>query len=93
MGQYAAARAAFAKMLELKPGLMSYNRNLVRSLQFAQADFEVRQDVYTYDALSWALFKNQRFQKASRASAEALFFYHAGMIANSLGKRPSPGIP
>jgi tetratricopeptide (TPR) repeat protein len=26
MGQYDAARAAFAKMLELKPGLMSYNR-------------------------------------------------------------------
>jgi tetratricopeptide (TPR) repeat protein len=69
------------------------NRNLARSLEFAQSDFEVRQDVYTYDALAWALYKNQRLEEASRASAEALklgspealFFYHAGMIANALG--------
>jgi tetratricopeptide (TPR) repeat protein len=69
------------------------NRNLARSLEFAQSDFEVRQDIYTYDALAWALYKNQRFEEASRASAEALklgspealFFYHAGMIANALG--------
>jgi tetratricopeptide (TPR) repeat protein len=73
------------------------NRNLARSLEFAQSDFEVRQDVYTYDALAWALYKNQRFEEASRASAEALklgspealFFYHAGMIANALSNTDS----
>lgn len=69
------------------------NRNLAQSLEFAQSDFEVRQDVYTYDALAWALYKNQRFEEAARASAqalklgspEALFYYHAGMIANARG--------
>jgi tetratricopeptide (TPR) repeat protein len=69
------------------------DRNLARSLEFAQADFEVRQDVYTWDALGWALYKNRRFEEASHASAEALklgapealFFYHAGMIAGALG--------
>jgi tetratricopeptide (TPR) repeat protein len=69
------------------------SRNLARSLEFAQADFEVRQDVYTYDALAWALYKNQRFEEAFGASREALklgapealFYYHAGMIANALG--------
>jgi tetratricopeptide (TPR) repeat protein len=69
------------------------DRNLARSLELAQADFEVRQDVYTYDALAWALYKNQRYEEASRASEEALklgapealFYYHAGMIANALG--------
>ncbi len=68
-------------------------RNLTQSLAFAQADFEVRQDVYTYDVLAWALYKNKRYQEAWRASEEALkigapealFFYHAGMIANSMG--------
>src|SRR5579871_164037 len=69
------------------------NRNLAQSLEFAQSDFEVRQDVYTYDAMAWALYKNQRFEEAARASAlalkldapEALFFYHAGMISEALG--------
>jgi len=71
------------------------DRNLPGALQLAQADFEVRQDVYTYDALAWALFKNKRYEEARKASdqslklgtPEAQFFYHAGMIANALGDR------
>ena len=43
--------------------------------------------------LAWALYKNQHYREAARASEEALklgapealFFYHAGMIANSMG--------
>jgi tetratricopeptide (TPR) repeat protein len=69
------------------------DRNLTRSLELAQADFEVRQDIYTYDTLAWALYKNRRYPEALRASEqalklgapEALFSYHAGMIANALG--------
>ncbi len=69
------------------------DRNLDKSLELAQADFEIRQDVYTYDALSWALFKKGRYQEARQASGnalklgtpEAMFFYHAGLIANALG--------
>jgi len=69
------------------------DRNLNQSLELAKADFEVRQDVYTYDVLAWALYKNQRYEEARKASdqalklnaPEALFFYHAGMIANSMG--------
>ncbi len=65
------------------------NRNLAKSLGLAEADLQVRQDVFTYDAYAWALFKNQRYEEAWKASAqalrlgspEALFFYHAGMIA------------
>jgi tetratricopeptide (TPR) repeat protein len=73
------------------------DRNLTRSLEFAQADFEVRQDIYTYDALAWVLYKNRRYQEAWRASEEALklgapeasLFYHAGMAANALGDSAS----
>ena len=71
------------------------DRNLPHALELAQADFEVRQDVYTYDALAWALYKNKRYEEARRASdkalqlgaPEALFFYHSGMIADALGDR------
>ncbi len=70
------------------------NRNLTRALEFAQSDFKVRQDIYTYDALAWALYKNRRYEEASDASRaalklgapEALLFYHAGMIEQALGK-------
>jgi tetratricopeptide (TPR) repeat protein len=73
------------------------DRNLTQSLELAQADFEIRQDVYTYDTLAWALYKNRRYPEALRASEEALklgapeavFFYHAGMIANALGDNVS----
>ena len=69
------------------------DRNLTKSLELAQADFEIRQDIYTHDALAWSLYKNKRYEEASRASQaalktgapEALLFYHAGMIAQASG--------
>jgi tetratricopeptide (TPR) repeat protein len=69
------------------------DRSLTRALELAQADFEIRQDIYTYDALAWTLYKNKRYAEAARASKEALktgapealFHYHAGMIAHALG--------
>lgn len=71
------------------------DRNLKRALELARADFEIRQDVYTNDALAWALFKNGRLEEARHASEqalklgtpEAMFYYHAGMIAAAQGDR------
>ena len=48
----------------------------------------VRQDIYAYDLLAWALYKNGHLQEAQAAIAEALklgtqdarLFFHAGMI-------------
>jgi tetratricopeptide (TPR) repeat protein len=68
-------------------------RALDESLQLARADLQIRHDVYTQDALSWALYKNHQYHEAAAASEqalklgtpEALFFYHAGMIAHALG--------
>lgn len=70
-------------------------RKLDRALELAQAELAVRGDVYTYDALAWALCKNGRYEEAERAAGKALqfgtpepmFYYHAGMIANALGKK------
>jgi len=65
------------------------NRNLGRALELARAELETRKDVYTYDALSWVLFRDGRQKEAEEASAKALefrtpepmFLYHAGIIA------------
>lgn len=67
------------------------DRNPAKSLELAEADLQVRQDIYTYDAYAWALFKNKRYNEAWSASEkamklgtpEAMFYYHAGMIANA----------
>jgi tetratricopeptide (TPR) repeat protein len=71
------------------------DRNLARALELAQAETGVRGDVYTYDALAWALLKNGRSQEAERAATKALqfgtqepaFYYHAGLIAAVLDKK------
>ena len=70
------------------------NRNLGRALALAQGELATRQDVYTYDALSWALFRSGRQKEAEEASAKALdqktpeplFLYHAGVIAIAGGR-------
>jgi len=71
------------------------DQNLARALELAQAETGVRGDVYTYDALSWTLYKNGRPEEAQQAVAKALqfgtqepaFYYHAGLIAAALDKR------
>jgi len=70
-------------------------RKLDRALELAQAELDVRGDVYTYDALAWALFKNGRYAEAEQAAGKALrfgtpdpaFYFHAGMIASALRKQ------
>jgi tetratricopeptide (TPR) repeat protein len=70
------------------------NRNLRRAVELAQGELATRKDVYTYDALSWALFRSGRQKEAEEASAKAmaldtpepLFLYHAGLIALGGGR-------
>ncbi len=70
-------------------------RNLGRALELARAEFEVRADVYTWDALSWVLYKNKKFGEAKQASEKALaqhtpeplFYFHAGMVAEANGDK------
>ncbi len=66
---------------------------LPEALVLAKKEFEVRHDVYTWDALAWALYKNGRFEDAGKADVNALaqgtrdslLLYHAGLIAAKLG--------
>jgi tetratricopeptide (TPR) repeat protein len=67
---------------------------LDESLALAHKEFEVRHDIYTWDALAWALYKNGKYQEANDAmenalrpgARDALLFFHAGMIAGRLGQ-------
>jgi tetratricopeptide (TPR) repeat protein len=70
--------------------------HLDRALELIREELKVRQDVYTYDALAWALYKNKQYSEAQQAMDRALkmdtpepgFYYHAGMIALALGRKP-----
>ena len=63
------------------------------ALNLAIKELELRKDVYGYDALAWALYKNGRYEEAGDAITKAMrlgtidatLFYHAGMIHNLLG--------
>lgn len=67
---------------------------LSEALALAQKELEVRHDVYTWDALAWALYKNGKFSDAASASEKALrlgtqdslLLFHAGMIAEAMAQ-------
>jgi tetratricopeptide (TPR) repeat protein len=82
-----------------------YNRNLAvvysnhdlrpeKALELARRELDVRGDVYTWDALAWACYKNRKYSEAEQAMEKAMrpgtpdpmLYYHAGMIARAVGK-------
>ena len=82
---------------ELALFLADHDRRLDESLALAQKELELRHDVYTWDALAWALLKNNRPQKARDAMQKALaqgtldplLFFHAAAIERKLGNSSS----
>jgi tetratricopeptide (TPR) repeat protein len=72
-----------------------HDMKLAESLDLAQKELEVRRDIYTWDALAWALYKNGRLADAAKASEKAMRFgtkdslllFHAVMIADRMGQR------
>jgi Flp pilus assembly protein TadD len=65
-----------------------------RALELARAEFAVRRDVYTYDALAWALFKNGKTAEAlsvidkalAQKTPEPSFHEHAAQIFAATGR-------
>jgi tetratricopeptide (TPR) repeat protein len=79
------------------------NRNLVfafadhdikldRALSLAKGELEFRRDIYSYDALAWALYKNRQYTEAQQYmekalalhTPEPLFQQHAGAIRQAM---------
>jgi tetratricopeptide (TPR) repeat protein len=102
-GDFGAAERAYA--LAEREGLRGDRRGLsvmdstlgrrpARALELAEAERAVRGDIYTEDALAWALYRNGRFELA-RASIErarsfgtrdARLLFHHGAILIALGR-------
>jgi tetratricopeptide (TPR) repeat protein len=72
---------------------LDHDLSVAEALTLAQKDLDVRHDVYAYDTLAWAYYKNGRTEEAARVMPEALrwgtkdalLFFHAGMIYYRLG--------
>jgi len=70
------------------------DRKVDRALALVEGELRGRRDIYTYDALAWALYKNKKYEEAGKAKEKALelgtpepaFYYHAGMIERALGQ-------
>jgi tetratricopeptide (TPR) repeat protein len=70
-----------------------HGMKLEQAVTLARKELEVRQDVYTWDVLAWALFKHGETKEAATAITHALsqgtkdaqLFFHAGMIYAGLG--------
>ncbi len=70
-----------------------HDRELPRALELARLEVGARQDVYAYDLLAWALYKNGHTTEAMAAMTEALklgtkdarLFFHAGLIHRAAG--------
>ena len=66
-----------------------HDRNLDEALRLARQERERRRDVYTCDALAWALYKKGLYAEARAASDEALrlgtrdprLLYHASAVS------------
>jgi tetratricopeptide (TPR) repeat protein len=71
-----------------------HDQKLPEALELAKQELEVRRDIYAYDVLAWALYKNHQSEAALAAMTEALklgtndarLFFHAGMIHHRLGE-------
>jgi tetratricopeptide (TPR) repeat protein len=76
-----------------------HDTKLTESLALARQEFEVRHDVYTWDTLAWALYKNHRYHDAKEAmehalrlgTKDSLMLYHAGMISAKIGQSALAG--
>jgi tetratricopeptide (TPR) repeat protein len=67
---------------------------LPEAVELARKELEVRHDIYTWDTLAWALYKNGRLEEAAAAMNKALvlhtndplLLFHAGMIYHASAK-------
>lgn len=68
--------------------------NPSEAVRWAQQDLAIRQSIYAYDTLAWALYKHGDFVQARDMMAKALalktrdahLFYHAGLIYSRVGE-------
>ena len=74
--------------------LVDHDRELPLALKLAEKEFEIRADIYAYDLLAWAYFKNGKLAEAGKAiemalasgTQDAKILFHSGMIKLEQGE-------
>ena len=74
--------------------LLDHGRRVDEVLANAQEELRMRQDIYGYDVVAWALHASGRDGEAREAmthalslgTQDAMLYYHAGMIDRALGR-------
>jgi tetratricopeptide (TPR) repeat protein len=75
--------------------LADRDEDTAEAVRLAEREAQTRQDVHTLDTLAWAYYRAERYNDALAAEQHALrlgtqnplFYYHLGMIQNSLGNK------
>lgn len=73
--------------------LLDHGRQVARVLEQVQAEITSRQDIYGYDLMAWALYRNGRYTEARAwiqpafglGTCDAQLFFHRAMIEEALG--------
>lgn len=76
--------------------LLDQNRRVPEVLEKVRKEVETRRDIYGYDLLAWAHFKQRRYGEArgamqnalSQGTQDAVLLFHAGMIERGAGNSP-----
>jgi tetratricopeptide (TPR) repeat protein len=71
-----------------------HDRAVEGAISLAESELELRHDIYAWDALAWALYKDDRLDEAAAAADRSMALgtpdprlaYHAGMIAAARGE-------
>ena len=71
-----------------------HDRGVAEAIAIGESELNVRQDIYAWDALAWALYKGDRLDEAAAAADRSMVLgtpdprlaYHAGMIAAARGE-------
>jgi tetratricopeptide (TPR) repeat protein len=80
---------------ELALFYLNHDLKLADALDLARKELEVRRDLYTFDVLAWALYKNGQAREAlgpmkdarRLGTKDARLSFHAGMIYRAVGDR------
>lgn len=72
-----------------------HDRRAADALKLARTEAATRNDIFSDDALAWTLYRNGQLRPAARAAhralrlgtADAAMHFHAGMIAQRLGRQ------
>jgi tetratricopeptide (TPR) repeat protein len=74
-----------------------HDRNLTEALEEAEAAYRTYKNIFTMDTLAWCYYKNGRYENARKVidkvlkfrTPDAAIFFHAGMIYEKIGNRPT----